>query len=126
MKAFSADRNYTIDRRGSKISFQRVRSPENPKSAKLPKSHFWEGEVGDQLPTVEAESKFAEIPKFHFQAGGGGGLEPTSNFWYWVQICFNPEVQFPGGSGLNFKLMKLSPQFDNIRKSHFQRGRDNF
>ena len=74
------------------------------------------GEVHDsQFPTFDAESKSAKIPKsFYggqgvgsvmanfqllmlnpnllksknpFTVWGGGGKNPTSNFWCWVQIC---------------------------------------
>ena len=48
------------------------------------------GVLWNQLSTFDAEFKYAKIQNSHVRWGGGGVLElvePTFNFWCWVQIC---------------------------------------
>ena len=70
------------------------------------KLEFW-GEVGDQLPTFDAESKNAQIQKSHY--GGGWGL--VTNFQLLI-LSPNLQKSHPkshyGGRG--FQLLMLSPK----------------
>ena len=67
-----------------------------------------------QLPTFDAESKSAKIPKSLY-SGRGDAWWPTSNFWCWVEICWNPKIPLRWGGGGDVKI-KL-PIFDAESKS---------
>ena len=67
-------------------NFQLLMLSSNLLKSKIPISgRGGRGEWSNQLSTFDAEFKFAEIQNSIL--GGGGLVEPTFNFWCWVQIC---------------------------------------
>ena len=67
----------------------------NFKFAKIPKSHLWGvGGGGGPAPTFDPEAKSVENPNSYFQ-----GVGSHTNFWSWVQICWEPKLKINEGRG---------------------------
>ena len=92
-----------IDRRGSKISFQRILSTKI--STKIPNSICRWGR-GWWL-TFDAESRNAKIKNFHFQGGGGGGWQLTFDAESRNAKILNSDFV---GRGVGSQLLMLSPE----------------